>query len=594
VLMNRGFAVTDFAYPYGEGYKNSTVRSMIQDCGYNSARRAWGLNGICTTCPYAESIPPFDFWGIKTTDNATSDMTLDTLESFVTNAENGGGWVTLVFHEICDGCDQYSITQANLEALLDWLQPRAARGTVVNTINDVIGGSVQPSPGTADQTPPSSSISCNGSACSSDSYQDPVQVTLAATDDSSGVEAIRYTTDGSTPTLASPVYTGPFTVSTTTTVKYRAWDNAGNAEATHSQLITIGPPAPQITATDPSSPANDNNPEVKGTASAEAVQINLYKDDPSCTDPPAATDSKSSFEGAGITVAVAGDHTTQLRARAVDQAGNASPCSDPFAYTEDSTPPETTFDSGPSGGTNDPTPTFTFHASEAGSTFQCSRDGGAYFACTSGWTTAHLADGQHTFAVRATDPAHNTDPTPAARSFTVRTAAVSVSGSTLVVTAATGAKDNLVISSPSASVLRVTDFLNGAYSGSGVHTGIGCTQSGDSTVICSSAGITLIQVSSKDQTDKVLNSTAIPGSLNGGAAEDVLVGGSNNDTLTGGPGAVVMKGMNGNDQLFARDLTSDTTINCDGGTTPSNADKVDLDLLPNDSSPLGCETVTRH
>ena len=29
-----------------------------------------------------------------------------------------------------------------------------------------------------------------------------------------------------------------------------------------------------------------------------------------------------------------------------------------------------------------------------------------------------------------------------------------------------------------------------------------------------------------------------------------------------------MKGMNGNDQLFARDLTSDTTINCDGGTAP--------------------------
>ena len=45
-----------------------------------------------------------------------------------------------------------------------------------------------------------------------------------------------------------------------------------------------------------------------------------------------------------------------------------------------------------------------------------------------------------------------------------------------------------------------------------------------------------------------------------------------------------MKGMNGNDQLLARDLTSDTTINCDGGGSPGTADKADLDLLPKDSA----------
>ena len=85
-----------------------------------------------------------------------------------------------------------------------------------------------------------------------------------------------------------------------------------------------------------------------------------------------------------------------------------------------------------------------------------------------------------------------------------------------------------------------------------------------------------------DQTDKVVNSTGVQSSLYGGAANDILTGGSAKDTLTGGAGADVMKGMNGNDQLFARDLTSDTTINCDGGTTPGAADKADLDLLPKD------------
>ena len=73
-----------------------------------------------------------------------------------------------------------------------------------------------------------------------------------------------------------------------------------------------------------------------------------------------------------------------------------------------------------------------------------------------------------------------------------------------------------------------------------------------------------------------------------------MTGGPSNDTLIGGAGADVIKGMNGNDQLLARDLNSDTTINCDGGSSPGTADKADLDLLPKDSPGSGCETVTRH
>jgi hypothetical protein len=86
----------------------------------------------------------------------------------------------------------------------------------------------------------------------------------------------------------------------------------------------------------------------------------------------------------------------------------------------DTAPPETFIDSGPSGTTNDPTPTFAFHSSEEGSTFGCRVDGGAWQPCNSPHTTAELSDGRHTFEVRATDEAGNTDPTPAARTFTVR------------------------------------------------------------------------------------------------------------------------------------------------------------------------------
>ena len=81
--------------------------------------------------------------------------------------------------------------------------------------------------------------------------------------------------------------------------------------------------------------------------------------------------------------------------------------------------------------------------------------------------------------------------------------------------------------------------------------------------------------------------------LYGRGANDTLVGGSKTDSLTGGAGADVMKGKNGSDQLFARDLTNDTTIDCDGGNTPGVADTAELDLLPKDSSVMGCETVNR-
>ena len=56
-------------------------------------------------------------------------------------------------------------------------------------------------------------------------------MTLAAADTGSGVASTHYTTDGTPPTQASPPYTAPFPVTGTTTVQYRSWDNAGNAEA---------------------------------------------------------------------------------------------------------------------------------------------------------------------------------------------------------------------------------------------------------------------------------------------------------------------------------------------------------------------------
>jgi hypothetical protein len=93
----------------------------------------------------------------------------------------------------------------------------------------------------------------------------------------------------------------------------------------------------------------------------------------------------------------------------------------------DTTPPQTTIESGPSGPTSDSTPTFTFSSSEPGSSFECRVDAPTFAPCGPPYTSAPLGDGAHVFEVRAKDGAGNADPSPASRSFAVDTQAPLVS-----------------------------------------------------------------------------------------------------------------------------------------------------------------------
>jgi peptidoglycan/xylan/chitin deacetylase (PgdA/CDA1 family) len=137
-LLNRGYQVRSFAYPFGAF--NTTAESTVRDCGYNSARTT---NQFVP--PPAESIPPKDPYAIRVAGSGGGGVSLATLESYVTKVEqNGGGWAPLVFHQICDGCDGNAISESNLQAFLDWLKPRATSGTVVKPVGDVVGGAVQP------------------------------------------------------------------------------------------------------------------------------------------------------------------------------------------------------------------------------------------------------------------------------------------------------------------------------------------------------------------------------------------------------------------------------------------------------------------
>jgi hypothetical protein len=108
-----------------------------------------------------------------------------------------------------------------------------------------------------DTAAPATTIKCNAATCSTGWYRTtPVTVTLAATDTGgSGVRSTSYTTDGTDPRTSgtAKAYTGPFTVSQTTTVRYYSSDVAGNLEATKSQQIRIDAAAPTVSVTAPAS-----------------------------------------------------------------------------------------------------------------------------------------------------------------------------------------------------------------------------------------------------------------------------------------------------------------------------------------------------
>jgi hypothetical protein len=91
---------------------------------------------------------------IRTNSSVQSTDTLQTLQGFVTHAEQaGGGWVPITFHHICDGCSSNGITPELLTEFLDWLAARKSMGTEVATVNQVIGGVVKPPVGTSPPPP---------------------------------------------------------------------------------------------------------------------------------------------------------------------------------------------------------------------------------------------------------------------------------------------------------------------------------------------------------------------------------------------------------------------------------------------------------
>ena len=194
------------------------------------------------------------------------------------------------------------------------------------------------------------------------------------------------------------------------TLLVRAVDTAGNVDPTPaSRGWTVDTVAPDTSiVSGPGGSVNSTTATFDLSSPETGVTFQCSLDGAAftaCSDP-------ATFTGLSQ-----GSHT--FSARAIDAAGNVDPTPVTRTWSIDTTPPDTSIVSGPSGSTTATTATFDFASPETGVTFECALDGAAFTACSDPSTFSGLADGNHALQVRAVDAAGNVDPSPASRAWTV-------------------------------------------------------------------------------------------------------------------------------------------------------------------------------
>ena len=219
--------------------------------------------------------------------------------------------------------------------------------------------------------------------------------------DAEGSAAFRCQLDGdsfsmcSSPSSYTGLAEGPHTFAV------KAVDAAGNASTATTVTWTIDltpPPPPTITSKPPT------------VTLSTSAGFSFTDDDSSATylcrlDGAAFSSCTSPKSYAGPIAA--GPHTFEVKAR--DLAGNESTVVS-YGWTIDLTNPVVTIDpvTEPPDPTRQTSASFVFTSSKSGSTFACQLDGGGFSMCASPKSYSGLADGKHSFAVKATDPIGNT------------------------------------------------------------------------------------------------------------------------------------------------------------------------------------------
>jgi len=129
-LEEYGFDVLSFAYPFG--HYDQEVKQVVEACGFANAR-------IVTGGP--DAFPPDDIYALRAMPYIVQDTRIAKMQRYVTQVANeGGGWVILVFHHVCDRCNQYSIDLSTFREFAGWLKEQKLHGLVVKTVREVVQG----------------------------------------------------------------------------------------------------------------------------------------------------------------------------------------------------------------------------------------------------------------------------------------------------------------------------------------------------------------------------------------------------------------------------------------------------------------------
>jgi DNA-directed RNA polymerase specialized sigma24 family protein len=189
-------------------------------------------------------------------------------------------------------------------------------------------------------------------------------------------------------------------------MRARAKDRAGNVDPTPASWSWRIDLPPETSITDgPSGPTSSTSATFRFSSADTAATFQCKLDDRSWS---ACTSGKT------YTGLPQGSHAFRVRAK--DSAGTNDPSPAERTWKVDTVAPNTTITSASVSGKS---ATFSFSASQDGSTFECRLDGGAWQACSSPKSYGGLKHGSHSFRVRAIDAAGNRDGTPALRSFSI-------------------------------------------------------------------------------------------------------------------------------------------------------------------------------
>jgi len=174
----------------------------------------------------------------------------------------------------------------------------------------------------------------------------------------------------------------------------RAGDALGNEtdSVSYAWMIDLTPPPTPTVDSRPPNPSGSESAEFTFSDAESGVSFDCSLDAGSFSNCSSPRDYASLLDG---------NHTFAVRA--VDAAGNASDPTAPYTWTIDTVNPVVTLTDKPSLLTNQTSVSFTFSSNKPRSTYECKLDGGAFLPnCSSPQLYTGLADGSHTFAVRAT------------------------------------------------------------------------------------------------------------------------------------------------------------------------------------------------